>query len=121
MPDSTITELLATRLDQFVELIEKAAPKTWEIAMRQVTISAWVNCITAVTILVIVGTLTIWVLRKAVKDDWGNELWCGLSAGGGVISTVMLILTIVNVVELVKVVYNPEYYAIQLITRMVGL
>ena len=125
MPDSTIVERLLTLgetgITKAVELIETAAPKTWEIAMRQV----YAVVIYDITISIIcTAILLIWwkyfiPMWKEGMDGCCEEGWITLMVITGFASIVNFIFLMVNVAYMIRVLINSEYYAIKLLSELI--
>lgn len=97
--------------------IQEIAPKAWEIAMRQVINEVIIDLFT--TILgIIISLVIIYIgIRIYQKNQYsGHEIGffiVGGSGGGGSLIAFFICLN-----TCVKVIANPEYYAIQKLIEM---
>ena len=106
---------------QLSQSIKDIAPEIWRIAMRQV----YVEAITDFFITIIVGILLSWVLiwfKKRYEDD-DEDLFAirGLGFGGFILLIDLLVLIFWAAPQIIYVLGNPEYAAINKIFQMAGV
>lgn len=115
-----MTELL----QQLVEFIKDASPYVWNLLIKQEYINAYANLIWTgiLLILCIIGVIIgikMWKLGDEEKDD--DSSWYGASLTSFVISVITGVIGLVILTPAVKILLNPEYYAIiHIIGKLTG-
>ena len=110
-------------LEELISLVETAAPKLWEIAIRQVYVEAIRNAVWVVFAAIFV--VVCWRLLKYFSKHQGQDLFDGweidklepaLSVFG---LTISLLILVYNTNELISKLINPAYYAIEILISYV--
>ena len=124
--DSTVTEVtnwaeVADRaLDMgqsaivtMTEAIKGIAPEVWELLMKQVYAEAITSLVTCVFILSVGLGFLFPSLRSGAKRDWDDGPYIGGIVAGVVATLFGFVATCIGGQEAVRMLINPEYYAIQ--------
>lgn len=103
---------------RLIELIEKASPQLWDIAMKQVSLTIMeYQIIRWVAVAFAAGCFAFVVIakRKARKDDeWAAPMWMG------VLGTIIALVVILSYHwDILKITLNPEFYALQTLLELV--
>ena len=111
------TDMVVTKLSASIEEI---APKAWEIAHKQVLASA----ISDMALFVILSIITIFLTLhfKSLGDKAGcdDTPYYFIASFVGTIALVVIIAAIVCISDGIKMLINPDYYAIQKIFEIAG-
>lgn len=100
-------EIAQEAILKLMEWMEEAAPGVWAIAVKQAAAVGITNLAGGVIMLLVaigLAALTVWFIRN------DNELGYWLSS---LFATLAFLIAIPTVVEGVKYLINPEWYAIQ--------
>ena len=106
-------------LYKLISIVEEAAPQLWRIALRQTLVVGIQNLITVI----ITGVLGQYALRKALwmwrertedPEDVSDIIATVLAVGG----FMMLVIAFGFLMDLIEIVFNPEFYAIKLLMDM---
>ncbi len=133
MPDSTIVndstfiDLANRVLDMgesavlsIAEAVENVAPQTWELLMRQVYVEAYVNFFITIAFAIILIPAFIIFLYKEAKYPNNDGIIFGVVATG-LLGFIDLIFLVMTTSSLIKVIYNPEYYAAMKFFELTGM
>ena len=125
------TEQQDVIMDEFIKLLETAytsispaairgAEYIWPLLVRQAWVAGIINAIGAgFTSVGAVLSAVFMFVGIAHARKYNDEFWCGATAGGFVLTLVLLVITAVLVVQAVGFLLNPEYYAIMDIKNLV--
>ena len=92
-------------LQELQQFVSSVAPDVWELYLRQTMIDAWIGMIFGMFLL----ALSIYLFKLGFKNK--EDEWVPWAYGGSVIS--FLIAFILLLVNGLRVLLNPQYFAMQ--------
>ena len=104
---------------ELVQMIESAAPKAWEIALRQVQ-TMYVKSLLGGGLLTACGIASAILFTKLAygrDKDWYNSEYLA----GHIFTLILLIPGILILIDCIGYGMNPEYYAIRALTDLVNI
>lgn len=99
---------------KLIEMIEKASPAVWEIVNKQVYVDATESFLWALILGGIAITLFKFIpffKKKEIEDSY--EMWDIALIFSWVIAPISLLVSLVFLMDALKMLYNPQFYAIQ--------
>lgn len=100
---------------ELVQMIESAAPKAWEIALRQIYVNTIQNLMAVVA--GVLGLISTWVIAIKVNGcsirEWDSEEWFL-----PITLSLICMLAIFGIGKALGMIINPEYYAIQTLINL---
>ena len=110
-------ENLENSLVELIEYFKSVAPEGWAIILKQQLVEGWVDVILGSLALLLFFLLFIAMKRLKLGYDSekyasDTEDWAIGMVGVGLIQLISVIFSVVNLVMGIKILVNPEYYAI---------
>lgn len=108
-------EMGQSAVAEIVTAVKGIAPELWVILIRQVYAEAITFLIFNLLLLCIFAIVFIHGYRDGVKAEWDDRAatWWFVLPGSGIPLMISLITFVVNGPSCVRMLINPEYYAIQ--------
>jgi hypothetical protein len=108
-------------IQQLINAVETAAPKVWEVMLRQVTIEGWTNLAWGVLVLLIFVGMWLGAIRAARKSHIAARWYQDGSLDKedlrmiamflGIVSAIPLLVAAFLLTDAVRMLANPDYYA----------
>lgn len=107
---------------KLAEGIEEIAPKAWEIVYRQVWADMALNIFVAIILLASAWKLMSYFYRKYEAQERNyREGEVALCVIWGTITFIISIYSLLSIEESIKIIINPDYYAILKLLELGGL
>ena len=102
---------------KLIEMIEKASPAVWDIVNRQVYADAFEKFVWAMILLA--SSLAFFKLSTLAHRNSDSFEWTVVTTILYVLSGILFLTFLDSVVDITKMLYNPQFYAIQYLINSV--
>ena len=104
---------------ELVQMIESAAPKAWEIAIKQVQVMYWQSLVFGILFTASGLFITIFSIIKHIENSQNHNYYGEWLFG--LFGLVILTPGFILISEAIGYSINPEYYAIKALTDLVNI